>query len=153
MTGNSRSRRAFDGDDLRDLDWLAGLMDDRFRLPGTRIRFGMDVLMGLVPVLGDTASTAISGYLIWRAARLGLPGWLLAGMAGNLAIDWLLGLVPLAGDLLDVGFRANRRNLNMIRRHLARRSAAHATIRPGADWYAAASRGAGPWPAGRRPAG
>ena len=130
-------------DDLRDLDWLAGLMDDRFRVPGTNIRFGLDALFGLVPVAGDTASTAISAYLFWRAARLGLPAHVLAGMAGNIAIDWVLGLVPLVGDLLDVGFRANRRNLNMLRRHLARRAARPSgTARARGGWQSA-GQGAG----------
>ncbi|MFC3231212.1 DUF4112 domain-containing protein [Marinibaculum pumilum] len=124
--------------DLRDLDWLAGLMDDRFRVPGTNIRFGLDALFGLIPVAGDTASTAISAYLFWRAARLGLPAHVLAGMAGNIAIDWALGLVPLVGDIADVGFRANRRNLNMVRRHLARRAArTSARVRPRSGWQGA----------------
>ncbi|MEQ8347895.1 MAG: DUF4112 domain-containing protein [Sneathiellaceae bacterium] len=144
-------------DSLRDLDWLAGLMDDRFQVPGTRIRFGLDVLVGLVPVVGDTATTMVSGYLFWRAARLGLPFWLLVAMAGNIALDFLLGLVPFVGDLLDIGFRANRRNLALVRRHLARREGRAAgrprqAPRPGAGWYRGPA-GAGAGAGGPRAAG
>lgn len=108
--------------ELRDLDWLASMLDERFRVPGTNFRFGIDGLIGLVPVFGDTVGTAISGYLLWRATRFGLPKRVIAAMLGNMAVDWLIGLIPFVGDLLDIGFKANRRNVNLLRRHLARRA-------------------------------
>lgn len=102
------------------MEVLASWMDDRFRIPGTPIRFGFDPVMGLVPGGGDTVSAAIGAYSLWRLRGLGLPGSLLARMAGNLVIDWWVGVVPLFGDLFDVAFKAHRRNARLLRRHLDR---------------------------------
>lgn len=96
------------------------MMDDRFRIPGTRIRFGFDPIVGLVPGAGDTVSAAIGVYTLARLRNAGLPVTLLGRMAGNLAVDWLVGLVPVLGDLFDVAFKAHRRNAALLRRHLER---------------------------------
>ena len=93
---------------------LARLMDAQFELPGTRFRFGLDALIGLVPGLGDAVTTAISAYIIAEARRLGVSRWVLARMIANVALDALVGAIPLAGDLFDAAFKANLRNLRLL---------------------------------------
>jgi len=103
--------------EIERLDRLAGYMDELFVLPGTNIRIGADGLLGLVPGVGDTATMLVSAYLILRAQRLRVPGRILARMAGNVAVDWLIGSIPLVGDLFDFGWKANRRNVTLLKRH------------------------------------
>jgi hypothetical protein len=103
-----------------DLEFLASVLDDRFRVPGTNIRFGLDALIGLMPGVGDAVSATLSSYLIWRAHQLGVSKLTLLRMAGNTVADTVVGAVPLVGDILDVKFRANRRNLELLRRQLSR---------------------------------
>ena len=120
-----RRRGAEDeADRLRRIDWLAGLMDDRFRLPGTDIRFGWDAVVGLLPGIGDTASTAVSLLILHHAWQTDMPASLKARMIGNVVLDFVLGALPLVGDLFDVAFKANRRNARLLRQHLQRRSGA-----------------------------
>ena len=113
---------------------LARLMDRAFRLPGTRIRLGLDSLLGLVPGVGDTLALAPSAYILAEAHRLGVPRRDLTRMAGNIGIDWLIGLVPLIGDIFDVGWKANMRNTAILRAHVERspetKRAAPAQARP-----------------------
>jgi len=97
---------------------LARLLDDAVRIPGTRIRFGLDSLIGLVPGLGDVAGAALSGYVVVAAARLGTPFPVLLVMLFNVAVDSVIGSVPALGDLFDVGWKANRRNAALLDRHL-----------------------------------
>lgn len=97
---------------------LAKLMDSAFVLPGTGIRLGLDAFIGLVPVLGDLVSTVVSSYIIWEAKNLGVSKFTMARMVGNTAIDAVVGIVPLAGDAFDVAFRANMRNLALLKKHL-----------------------------------
>jgi hypothetical protein len=101
-----------------DLEFLASILDDRFSVPGTNIRFGIDAIIGLIPGVGDAISATLSSYLIWRAHKMGVSKFTLARMAGNTVVDTVVGVVPLIGDVLDVGFRANRRNLELLRRHV-----------------------------------
>ncbi|MFN3232789.1 MAG: DUF4112 domain-containing protein [Alphaproteobacteria bacterium] len=108
--------------ELERLDRLAGLLDDRFRIPGTSIRMGLDGLIGLIPGIGDTVALAPTAYVVLRAMELGAPKRLVARMAGNAFIDWLIGLIPLLGDVFDIGFKANRRNVELLRRHLKEQS-------------------------------
>lgn len=105
---------------LRTLERIAALMDERFRIPGTGFRVGLDGLLGLIPGVGDAATALVSLYLLHQAHRLGARGPLLARMVGNVAVDALLGSVPVVGDLFDFGFKANRRNVELLRRHLQR---------------------------------
>lgn len=100
------------------LEALAKLMDGAFVLPGTNVRMGLDGIIGLIPGVGDAISGIISSYLIWEARRLGVSKWVLARMVGNTLLDTTLGAIPLAGDVFDVMFRANLKNMSLLRTHL-----------------------------------
>lgn len=102
---------------LARLDRLADALDSRFRVPLTRIRFGWDTILGLVPGIGDIAALAPAGYILLEAHDMGTPASLKARMAANIAIDTAIGSVPLVGDIFDIGWRANRRNVTLLRRH------------------------------------
>jgi hypothetical protein len=103
------------------LEALAKLMDGVFVLPGTNIRMGLDAIIGLVPVAGDMIAGLISTYLIWEARRLGAPRWLIARMLANTFLDTTIGAVPLLGDAFDVMFRANMKNMALLRKHMEKR--------------------------------
>jgi hypothetical protein len=105
---------------IRRLEQLAHWLDDRYRLPGTGIRVGLDGIIGLIPGIGDTATGLLSAYIIYEAWRLGVPRSVLAGMLGNFGIDFVIGAVPVVGDIFDIGWKANRRNVRMLLRHLQR---------------------------------
>ena len=95
----------------------AVLLDSAFRIPGTRIRFGLDAIIGLIPGLGDISTPAFAGLLLLQAVRMRLPIVVQARMVLNAALDMLVGLVPILGDLADVGWKANLRNLALLERH------------------------------------
>lgn len=102
------------------LETIADLLDSRWCIPGTGIRFGADALLSLLPGLGPVVSTAISGYLIWEARRLGVSTGTVLRMIGNVGLDGLISAEPVAGAVGDIFFRANRRNMALLQRHLAR---------------------------------
>ena len=89
-------------------------MDARFGVPGTRFRFGLDGLVSLLPGVGDTVMSAVSLYIVWEARNMGAPTPLLARMLANVALDTAGGAVPFLGDLFDVAFKANLRNLALL---------------------------------------
>jgi len=103
---------------LARLEAIAKLLDIAFVLPGTNIRYGIDGLIGLIPVVGDIITTAISLWLVREARALGAPWYVTARMLGNVALDGVVGMVPFAGDAFDVMFRANMRNVRLLRRWL-----------------------------------
>lgn len=107
-------------DELSDLEWLVDLMDSRFTIPGTQIRLGLDAILGLVPGAGDAVSTIISAYIFQQLRKYDLPWHVQARMVGNIFFDFALGAVPLIGDLLDIGFKANRANLALTKKHLTK---------------------------------
>jgi hypothetical protein len=109
--------RKTDGPGFGGLNTLARLMDTQFRVPGTQIRFGFDALIGLIPGIGDLASLAISSYIISVAKKNGASGFVVSRMVFNVAIDTLIGTIPLAGDLFDIGFKANQRNMQLLHAH------------------------------------
>ncbi len=102
---------------LRRIDLLSQLFDTAFILPGTNVRFGIEALLRLIPGIGDAAASALSAYLLYEAHRLGVPRHVFARLAANVAMEGIVGAVPLIGDLFDVGFRANRRNVRILRDH------------------------------------
>ena len=109
-----------DSRSLARLRWLGNLLDNSIRVPGTNFRFGLDTIIGLVPGVGDLAGGALSLYIVVEAARMGVPRPLLARMGYNVAVDALVGAVPLLGDLFDAGFKANLRNLALVQQHVER---------------------------------
>jgi Domain of unknown function (DUF4112) len=98
---------------------LATLFDTALAVPGTNIRFGVEALLRLIPGIGDAAASVLSFYLLYEASRLGVPRLLLARMLANVVLEGAIGAVPVAGDAFDVLFRANRRNIALLRRHFA----------------------------------
>ena len=103
---------------LKRLQRLAWLIDGAFGLPGTRFRFGLNSVIGLLPIGGDAVLGAISLYIVYEAAQLGVPGPQLARMIANVGLEVLGGSVPLLGDLFDMALKANLRNLAIIERHV-----------------------------------
>jgi hypothetical protein len=105
---------------LKRLEAMAKLLDVAFILPGTNIRYGIDGIIGLIPVVGDIIATALSLFLVREARALGAPWHVVARMLGNVAVQGVVGSVPVAGDAFDVLFRANMRNARIVRRWLDR---------------------------------
>ncbi len=98
----------------------AVLLDSQFRVPGTNVRFGLDAIIGLIPGLGDISTPIFAALLLIQGVRMRLPFVVQARMVLNAAIDMLLGFVPVLGDLADIGFKANLRNLALLERHSSR---------------------------------
>jgi NAD/NADP transhydrogenase beta subunit len=101
-----------------NLDILAHLLDDCFRIPGTQIHFGLDGIVGLIPAIGDVLAGLASCILIFAAWVRGVPYVTLARMAVNLALDVIVGAVPFLGDAFDIAWKANRRNYKLLTRHI-----------------------------------
>src|SRR3954465_642162 len=97
--------------------WIAFIMDDVMRVPGTKFRFGLDPLIGLIPGIGDTSSALVSGFALIQALRLGVPKILLARMAGNILVNEVIGIIPVVGDAFSFWFKSNARNYEIIRNH------------------------------------
>jgi hypothetical protein len=87
-------------------------------IPGIKRPVGLDVILDLVPVVGDIAGAALGSYMVWEAKNLGMSKWQMSRMAGNVGFDFLLGLIPWVGAIPDFFFRSNSRNLKIIKRHL-----------------------------------
>lgn len=105
---------------LARIDMLSKLFDTAFTLPGSNVRFGVEALMRLVPGIGDAAASGLSCYLLYEAHRLEVPQQVFARLVANVAIEGIVGAVPVLGDLFDVGFRANRRNVAILKEHFER---------------------------------
>jgi hypothetical protein len=103
---------------LTSLARLSRVLDAAIRIPGTDIRVGLDPILGLIPGLGDWAGALGSGYILLRAANLGVARATLLRMAANIGVDFVAGSVPVLGDIFDLGWRANERNMALLRAHL-----------------------------------
>lgn len=103
---------------LAKLQKLSRLMDKAFVIPGTGIRFGVDSIVGLIPVVGDSLTAAVSGYIYSFAKQAGVPWHKRLLMIWNIFIDWLIGLIPFFGDIFDVGFKANSKNIAIITKYV-----------------------------------
>jgi len=117
----SRFKRADNLFADENLDFLAHLLDDIFRVPGTSIRFGLDGIIGLVPGVGDILGGLASTIIVVAAWVRGVPYVTLLRMVVNIGIEVLLGTIPLLGDAFDIAWKANRRNYALIVRHLEQR--------------------------------
>ncbi|HWT13585.1 MAG TPA: DUF4112 domain-containing protein [Allosphingosinicella sp.] len=104
----------------RRIEAMEALLERSFHVPGTRFGFGLDSVVGLVPVLGDVVTAAMGAWLIWEARNLGMSKFHLARMTGNVAFDTALGFIPLVGDAFDFLFKSNSRNLRIVKRWLDR---------------------------------
>jgi len=97
--------------------WIAYIMDEVVRVPGTKFRFGLDPLLGLIPGIGDTSSALVSAFALVQAVRLGVPKILLMRMAANVLVNELIGVVPVVGDAFSFWFKSNARNYEIIKHH------------------------------------
>jgi hypothetical protein len=103
---------------VNQLRRLSQLLDNAIPIPGTRFRLGIDPILGLIPGGGDSVAGALGAYIIVEAARMGLPRKILGQMVGNIVLDSLAGIVPVVGDVFDVGWKANVRNIALLEKHL-----------------------------------
>ena len=106
-------------EELGKLEWLVDLMDSRFQIPGTKYRVGLDAFLGIIPGIGDGLGAVVSVYILQRLWKHDLPWHLRARLVGNIFLDFALEAVPLLGDFFDAAFKANRRNVVLVRKHLA----------------------------------
>ena len=102
----------------KDLERVAHWLDSVFEIPGIRLRFGIDALLGLLPGVGDTASALASIYILQAATKFGVSRFTIARMTINIIVDLLVGAFPIVGDIFDVYWKANRQNVELLRRHL-----------------------------------
>lgn len=106
---------------VSDVEALARLLDSRFNIPGFNMKFGIDSLIGLIPVVGDIFTALLGLYIIGRAILLGGSATLIVRMFINLIIDAVLGAFPFLGDVFDLAFRSNSMNINMLIKHLEKK--------------------------------
>lgn len=110
------------------LEALEHVLEGLVRIPGTNRKVGLDVILDLVPIAGDTIAAGLGAWLVWEARNAGMSKWQMSRMMGNVGFDWLLGLIPWVGAIPDFFFRSNTRNLRMIKRHLDRHHPSTAVI-------------------------
>ena len=134
MDVRSEDRRPFPGigtdpQSVRGrVEAMERLLERAVPIPGTNRKVGLDVILDLVPVAGSTAAAILGAYMAWEARNLGMSKWQMTRMAGNIGVDWLLGLIPWVGAIPDFFFQSNTRNLRIIKRHLDKHHAGTATI-------------------------
>lgn len=119
MSTSSENTTLPNDPDMARLDALAKLLDNQFAIPGTNFRFGLDGIIGLIPYVGDMAGFIVSGFLFRTMMKHGAGPLLMLRMMGNILLDTIVGIVPLLGDLFDFGYKANRRNVDLLRDYYA----------------------------------
>lgn len=128
-TPRSASRIGTDPQSVRRrVEAMEKLLERIIVVPGLNRPIGLDVILDVVPIAGDVAAAALGTYMIWEARNLEMSKWQMARMAGNVGVDFLLGLIPWVGAIPDFFFRSNTRNLRIIKRHLDKKHPAGATI-------------------------
>ena len=110
------------------VETLERLLERLIVIPGLNRPVGLDVILDLIPFAGSTAGAVLGAYMTWEARNLGMSKWQMTRMAGNVGVDWLLGLIPWVGAIPDLFFRSNTRNWRMIKRHLDRHHPSGATV-------------------------
>lgn len=105
---------------LKRLEYLAAFLDDALRIPGTKISLGWDGVIGLIPGVGDVLTATVAGYIIHQSHKIGVPKHKIARMVWNTSLDTCAGVIPLVGDVLDIAFKSNRKNLKILHEHLAK---------------------------------
>lgn len=119
MTETSTENSFQQDPELARLEALSKLMDNQFRIPGTNLRFGLDGIIGLIPYMGDMAGFVASGFLMRIMVKKGASPILMLRMLFNYILDAVIGIIPLVGDLFDFGFKANRRNVALLKKYYA----------------------------------
>ena len=104
---------------LKRVRLLSRLLDEQFRIPGTTQRIGLDGLLGLIPGVGDAVGALLSTYILYEAIRLGAPKIVLLRMVANIGIDTVVGAIPVAGDIFDIAWKANKKNAALLHAYLA----------------------------------
>lgn len=112
----------------RRIEAMETLLERMFVVPGLNRPMGLDVILDLVPVVGDVVATALGAWIVWEARNLGMSKWHIARMSGNVGVDFLLGAIPFVGAIPDFFFRSNTRNLRMIKRWLDKNHPSTMTI-------------------------
>src|SRR4051812_35848543 len=135
LPGQSVSRRGSSLDD-EHLEVLARLLDDAFAIPGTNWRFGLDAIIGLIPGLGDLITSAFSFLIVFAAWQRGLPRGTIARMVGNIAVDTLVGAMPIIGDLFDAAWKSNKKNVALLKRATAEQVTGFGLKHHARDWGA-----------------
>ncbi len=118
ITSATKLKKITTNPELESVERVARLLDGKYRIPFTPFRFGWDFIIGLVPVAGDTLVLIPSVWMIWKAWQLQMPNGKILRMAGNTALDYFIGTVPVLGDIFDATFKANLRNAALLREHL-----------------------------------
>jgi hypothetical protein len=115
----SMPRLGTDAQSVRErVETMERLLERLFVIPGINRPVGLDVILDVVPIVGDIAAAALGAYIVWEARNLGMSKWQMTRMAGNVGFDWLLGLIPWVGAIPDFFFRSNTRNLRIVKRFL-----------------------------------
>ncbi|WP_237072704.1 DUF4112 domain-containing protein [Pseudaestuariivita rosea] len=109
--------------EIAKLERLANTMDNIVRVPGTNIRIGLDSIAGLVPVLGDSAALIPAGYIVFKSKQLGVSNHTTGRMLFNILVDVVIGSVPLVGDIFDIGWNANLRNVALLKEDIQKKAA------------------------------
>lgn len=104
---------------IKWVEWVSHLMDEQFRIPGTNFRFGLDPILNLIPVVGDLSGFAVSAALVATMAKHGASGKVLTLMILNIILDAAIGAIPILGQILDFTYKANTRNIRLLRAHYA----------------------------------
>jgi Domain of unknown function (DUF4112) len=102
----------------RRIEAMEALLERGFTIPGTQQKFGLDVMLDLIPVVGDVIAAAMGAWIVWEARNLGMSKWHIARMSGNVGVDFLLGAIPWIGAIPDFFFRSNTRNMRIVKRWL-----------------------------------
>lgn len=118
------------------LDTLARLLDDAFAIPGTNWRFGLDAIVGLIPGIGDLITSIFSFLIVFAAWQRGLPRVTIARMVANIAVDTLVGAMPIVGDLFDAAWKSNKKNVALLKRAAAEQSSGAGFKHRAKDWLA-----------------
>jgi Domain of unknown function (DUF4112) len=132
--GRPRTSRRLDQELEPELELLAHWMDSAFHIPGIGVRFGLDAIIGLIPGLGDTLTSLASLYILNAGRRYGVPRVTMLRMAANIALDYVVGAIPFLGDAFDVVWKANQKNVALLKRHVLATPAEERRARVG-DWF------------------
>ena len=114
---NPKNSNPIDSSPIKWVERIAYLMDDSLKIPGTNFRFGLDPLLNLIPVLGDISGFAVSGMLVLTMAKKGVSNKVIVLMVLNIVLDFVIGAIPIIGNIFDFTYKANSRNIKLLKEH------------------------------------